>query len=453
MPVLSAPQKLRSNANIKIIYKHCTIFRPKFPNKTEIISVAAIRTRRVLLLVLRTAARAIAALAGTALRLRPAFGLRNQHAVRQLELVGLGIDADDFHLDHIPLFQAGLLHRFETLVVDLRDVQQGVLARHDLDERTERHDRTNLAVIYIADLGLRHDALDAGQGCIHRLLVQTEDIHDALVVGFGDGNGRTRRLLNILDHLAAGTDHGTDHILRDGDLYDTRHERTVIRTRLGDTLRQLTQNVHTAHASLFQRLGPLPHSIINRPVEPEDAERFQSIFAKNEGAVTAPTASLHFSRELMKRLEIKGVDFAYITLHAGLGNFRDIDVEDLTKHKMDSEQMFVNEMAVKTVNRAKDNGRNVCAVGTTVMRAIESAVSTDGHLKEFEGWTNKFIFPPYEFTVANSMISNFHMPLSTLLMIVAAFGGYDQVMDAYHVALKEGYRFGTYGDAMLILDK
>ena len=138
---------------------------------------------------------------------------------------------------------------------------------------------------------------------------------------------------------------------------------------------------------------PLPHTIINRPVEPEDAERFQSIFAKKEGAVTAPTASLHFSRELMKRLEIKGVDFAYITLHAGLGNFRDIDVEDLTKHKMDSEQMFVDEAAVKTVNRAKDNGKNVCAVGTTVIRAIESAVSTDGHLKEFEGWTNKFIFP------------------------------------------------------------
>ena len=158
---------------------------------------------------------------------------------------------------------------------------------------------------------------------------------------------------------------------------------------------------------------------------------------------------------LMKEIfkEIKGIDFAYITLHAGLGNFRDIDVEDLTKHKMDSEQMIVNAEAVNTVNRAKDKGKNVCAVGTTVMRAIESAVSTDGHLKEFEGWTNKFIFPPYEFTVANSMISNFHMPLSTLLMIVAAFGGYEQVMDAYHVALKEGYRFGTYGDAMLILDK
>ncbi len=176
-------------------------------------------------------------------------------------------------------------------------------------------------------------------------------------------------------------------------------------------------------------------------------------WAATPASVTAPTASLHFSRELLKRLEIKGIDFAYVTLHAGLGNFRDIDVEDLTKHKTDSEQMIVDAQAVKAVNTAKDSGRNVCAVGTTVMRAIESAVSTDGHLKEFEGWTNKFIFPPYEFTVANSMISNFHLPLSTLLMIVAAFGGYDQVMEAYQVALKEGYRFGTYGDAMLILDK
>ena len=192
-------------------------------------------------------------------------------------------------------------------------------------------------------------------------------------------------------------------------------------TSRGRTLRFLYDGPHDEFKKALYALGetPLPHSIINRPVEPEDAERFQSIFAKKEGAVTAPTASLHFSRELMKRLEIKGIDFAYITLHAGLGNFRDIDVEDLTKHKMDSEQMLVDEAAVKTVNRAKDTGRNVCAVGTTVMRAIESAVSTDGHLKEFEGWTNKFIFPPYEFTVANSMISNFH----------------------------------TYGDAMLILDK
>ena len=226
-------------------------------------------------------------------------------------------------------------------------------------------------------------------------------------------------------------------------------------TSRGRTLRFLYDGPHDEFKKALYALGetPLPHTILNRPVEEEDAERFQSIFAKNEGAVTAPTASLHFSRELMKRMEIKGIDFAYITLHAGLGNFRDIDVEDLTKHKMDSEQMFVTEEAVKIVNRAKDLGKNVCAVGTTVMRAIESTVSTDGHLKEYEGWTNKFIFPPYDFTVANAMVSNFHMPLSTLLMIVAAFGGYDQVMDAYHIALKEGYRFGTYGDAMLILDK
>ena len=226
-------------------------------------------------------------------------------------------------------------------------------------------------------------------------------------------------------------------------------------TSRGRTLRFLYDGPHDEFKKALYALGetPLPHSIINRPVEPDDAERFQSIFARNEGAVTAPTASLHFSRELMKRMEIKGIDFACITLHAGLGNFRDIDVEDLTKHKTDSEQMIVNEEAVRIVNHAKDLNRQVCAVGTTVMRAIESTVSTDGHLKEYEGWTNKFIFPPYDFTVANAMISNFHMPLSTLLMIVAAFGGYEQVMEAYNVALKEEYRFGTYGDAMLITDR
>ena len=225
-------------------------------------------------------------------------------------------------------------------------------------------------------------------------------------------------------------------------------------TSRGRTLRFLYDGPHEEFKKALYALGetPLPHTIIKRPVEEEDAERIQSIFARKEGAVTAPTANLHFSRELMKRLEIKGIDFAFVTMHAGLGNFRDIDVEDLTKHKMDSEQMQVGEDAVSRVNRAKDEGRRVCAVGTTVMRAVESAVSTDGHLKAFEGWTNKFIFPPYDFTVANSMVSNFHMPLSTLLMIVAAFGGYDQVMEAYHVALKEDYRFGTYGDAMLIID-
>ena len=225
-------------------------------------------------------------------------------------------------------------------------------------------------------------------------------------------------------------------------------------TSRGRTLRFLYDGPHDEFKEALYKLGeaPLPN-FINRPVEEDDAERFQTIFAKNEGAVTAPTAGLHFSRELMKRMEIRGIDFAFITMHAGLGNFRDIDVEDLTKHKMDSEQMFVEADACRTVNKAVDAGKRICAVGTTVMRTIETAVGTDGHLKEFEGWTNKFIFPPYEFSVATSMVTNFHLPYSTVLMLVAAYGGYDLIMRAYDEALKEGYRFGTYGDAMLILDK
>jgi len=223
-------------------------------------------------------------------------------------------------------------------------------------------------------------------------------------------------------------------------------------TSRGRTLRFLYDGNHEDFKSALFALGetPLPRSI-KRPVEAEDEDRFQTIFARNEGAVVAPGAGLHFSRELLKRLEIKGIDFAYITLHAGLGNFREIDVEDLTKHKMDSEQMFISEEAVKMVNFAKDNGSRVCAVGTTVMRAVESSVGAAGHLKSFEGWTNKFIFPPYDFSVANCMISNFHTPLSTLLMMVASFGGYDRIMEAYEVAIKEKYRFGIYGDAMLII--
>lgn len=224
-------------------------------------------------------------------------------------------------------------------------------------------------------------------------------------------------------------------------------------TSRGRTLRFLYDGPHDEFKKALYALGepPLP-PFIHRPAKPIDEERFQNIFAKNEGAVTVPAAGLHFSRELMKRMEIKGIDFAYITMHSGLGNFRDIDVEDLTKHKMDSEQMFVEEEACRIVNEAKDRGSRVCAVGTSVMRTIETAVGTDGHLKEFEGWTNKFIFPPYDFSVANAMVSNFHMPLSTMLMLVCSYGGYDLIMDAYQIALKEDYRFGTYGDAMLILD-
>jgi len=223
-------------------------------------------------------------------------------------------------------------------------------------------------------------------------------------------------------------------------------------TSRGRTLRFLYDGDYEDFKKTLFELGetPLP-KFIERPVEPEDRERYQTIFAKHEGAVAAPTAGMHFSRELLKRLEIKGVEFAFITLHVGLGNFRTVDVEDLTKHKMDSERIIINEQAVETVNKAKDLRKSVCAVGTTVMRTLESSVSTAGYLKPYDGWTNKFIFPPYEFSVGNKMISNFHLPLSTLLMMVSAFAGYEFLMDAYKVAIKEKYRFGTYGDAMLIL--
>ncbi len=223
-------------------------------------------------------------------------------------------------------------------------------------------------------------------------------------------------------------------------------------TSRGRTLRFLFDGPYEEFKETLYELGetPLP-KVIDRPVQPEDKERYQTIFAKHEGAVAAPTAGLHFSRELLKRFEIKGIDFEYITLHVGLGNFRSVDVEDLTKHKMDSEQIWIKEPVCEMVNAAKMAKKNVCAVGTTVMRTLESSVSTQGFLKPFEGWTNKFLFPPHQFHVANSMISNFHLPYSTLLMMVAAFGGYDFVMEAYQTALKEDYRFGAYGDAMLII--
>ena len=223
-------------------------------------------------------------------------------------------------------------------------------------------------------------------------------------------------------------------------------------TARGRTLRFLYDGPHEEFKELLYSMGqtPLPEYIV-REVEDWDAERYQCIFAKNEGAVMAPAAGLHFSRELMKRLEIKGVERGFLTLHSGQGNFKEIDVEDLTKHRMDSEEMIVDETLVNMVNEAKDNNHNVCAVGTSVLRAVATAVCMNGHLMTYEGWTNKFIFPPYDFTVCNSMVSNFHLPLSTMLMMVAAFGGYDKVMHAYDVAVKEKYQFGAYGDAMLVL--
>lgn len=225
-------------------------------------------------------------------------------------------------------------------------------------------------------------------------------------------------------------------------------------TSRGRTLRFLFDGTYEEFKHTIETLGktPLPDELRSmREVEPEDKERYQTIYAKTEGAVAAPTAGLHFSREIMKRLELKGIDFAEITLHAGLGNFRHIDVEDLTKHKMDSEEMFINAYTSEKVNRAKENKKRVCAVGTTTMKGIETSVTISGMLKPYEGWTNKFIFPPFEFRIANTMVSNLHLPLSSQLMMVSAFGGYDFVMHAYNEAVKEKYRFFTYGDAMLIL--
>ncbi len=223
-------------------------------------------------------------------------------------------------------------------------------------------------------------------------------------------------------------------------------------TSRGRTLRFLYDGPHEEFKKALFALGqtPLP-AYINREPEPSDAERYQTIYAANEGAVVAPAAGLHFSRELLKRLEIKGIYQAFLTLHSGLGNFREIDVEDLTKHRMDSEQMEVTQALVDMVNGVKDANHRVCAIGTSVLRAIASAVSMSGHMKTYTGWTNKFIFPPYDFTVTDALLTNFHLPYSTMLMMATAFGGYDLVMKAYNEAVKEKYRFGAYGDAMLIL--
>ena len=223
-------------------------------------------------------------------------------------------------------------------------------------------------------------------------------------------------------------------------------------TSRGRTLRFLFDGSYEEFKEKITELGetPLP-KYIKRPVEKDDETRYQTIYASVEGAVAAPTAGLHFSRQLLKRLELKGVDFAEITLHVGLGTFRQVEVEDLTKHKMDSEQAIIPKITADKVNRARANKKKVCAIGTTSMRTIESSVSTEGTLKPFDGWTNKFIFPPFEFSIADALITNFHTPSSTLLMMVSAFMGHDFMKKAYKEAVKEKYRFYSYGDAMLIL--
>ena len=223
-------------------------------------------------------------------------------------------------------------------------------------------------------------------------------------------------------------------------------------TSRGRTLRFLYDGSYEEFREKLLELGetPIP-KYINREVTPEDAERYQTIYAKEEGAVAAPTAGLHFSKHLLKRLEIKGIDFAEVTLHVGLGTFNPVEVEDLSKHKMDSEEMKISQEACDIINNAKENKRRICCVGTTAMRAIESSVSSQRTLNPFTGWTNKFIYPPYDFSLANAMVTNFHIPKSTLLMMISAFCGHDLMMKAYKEAIQEKYRFYSYGDAMLII--
>ncbi len=223
-------------------------------------------------------------------------------------------------------------------------------------------------------------------------------------------------------------------------------------TSRGRTLRFLYDGSYEEFRNKLTELGetPIP-KYINREVVPEDEERYQTIYATEEGAVAAPTAGLHFSKHLLKRMEIKGIDFAKITLHIGLGTFNPVEVEDLSKHKMDSEELIITQEACDIVNKAKENRKKICCVGTTTMRAMESSVSSNKTLNPYDGWTNKFIFPPYDFSIADCMITNFHMPKSTLLMMISAFTGHDLMMKAYDEAIKEGYKFYSYGDAMLIL--
>lgn len=223
-------------------------------------------------------------------------------------------------------------------------------------------------------------------------------------------------------------------------------------TSRGRTIRFLFDGDDNAFRQMLELLGetPLPRYIKRKPEE-EDKERYQTVYAKYEGAVAAPTAGLHFSRELIKRLEIVGVNFAEVTLHTGLGTFRPIEVEDLSKHKMDAEYFKVDDYAASVVNKAKTEKRQICSIGTTTMRALESSVTAQGLLKPAEGWSNLFIHPPHDFSIATSLITNFHLPKTSLMIMACAFAGYDLMMEAYHTAIKEKYRFFGYGDAMIIL--
>lgn len=340
------------------------------------------------------------------------------------------------------------------------DLPPGLLALHPVENR----DESRLMVLHRKDGKIEHkifkdvvDYFDEGDVLVNndtrvfpaRLYGNKEKTGAKIEVFLLRELNKEMHLWDVLVDPARKIRVGNKLYFGEGDLVAEVIDNTTSR---GRTIRFLYDGTDEDFYKAIDSLGetPLPKQI-KRKAEAEDRERFQTIYAKNVGAVSAPTAGLHFTKQVMKRLEIKGVDIASITLHIGLGTFRAVDVEDLTKHKMDSENFQVPEVTAKIVNQALDDKKRVCAVGTTAMRSLESSVSAGGRLKPNEGWTDKFIFPPFEFKICNAMITNFHLPESTLLMMACAFGGYDLVREAYEVAKKEEYRFFTYGDAMLIV--
>lgn len=336
----------------------------------------------------------------------------------------------------------------------------GLLALHPVENR----DESRLMVLHRKDGKIEHkifkdivDYFDEGDVMVNndtkvfpaRLYGNKEKTGAKIEVFLLRELNKEMHLWDVLVDPARKIRVGNKLYFGDGDLVAEVIDNTTSR---GRTIRFLYDGTDEDFYKAIDSLGetPLPKQI-KRKAEAADRERFQTIYAKNVGAVSAPTAGLHFTRQVMKRLEIKGVDIASITLHIGLGTFRAVDVEDLTKHKMDSENFRVPDETAVAVNKALDNKKRVCAVGTTAMRSLESSVSAGGRLKPNEGWTDKFIFPPFEFKICNAMVTNFHLPESTLLMMACAFGGYELVREAYEVAKKEEYRFFTYGDAMLIV--
>ncbi len=340
------------------------------------------------------------------------------------------------------------------------DLPSGLIAKYPVDNR----DESRLMVIHKDTGKIEHkmfkdivDYFDEGDV----MVVNDTRVFPARLYGNKEKTGAQievfllrelnseMRLWDVLVDPARKIRVGNKLYFGEGELVAEVIDNTTSR---GRTIRFLFDGTNEEFTQVIDQLGetPLPKTI-ERKAEPEDRERFQTIYAKNTGAVAAPTAGLHFTPHLLKKLEIIGVEMAPITLHIGLGTFRPVDVEDLTKHKMDSENFQVSAETAKIVNDTLEKKKRVIAVGTTSMRALETAVSANDKLKAKEGWTDKFIFPPYEFKICNAMITNFHLPESTLLMMAVAFGGYDLIMDAYKVAIKEKYRFFTFGDAMLII--